>query len=101
MLKKGANPNGKNQFGKTALIQAIMNNKLSDVKLLLAHNADIDLDDGVLTPLAAAVKFQLVEMTKFLLAKGADPNGKGNPLLLAKQGDNKALVTILKNAGAK
>ena len=101
MLKKGANPNGKNQFGRTALIQAITNNDLKSAKILVEHKADIELDDGKFTPLASAVQGNKLEIAKYLLEKGADPNGKGNPLLLAKQGDNKTLVTILTNAGAK
>ena len=101
ILEKRANPNGKNQLGKTALIQATMNGDLKSVKLLISYKADIELDDGKFSPLATAVRSNHPEIVKYLLEKGANPNGKGNPLKFAKDLQNTELISALQKAGAK
>ena len=100
LLEKGANPDGKNLMGRSALILAVMKNDLKSVKILLEHNANIENDDGFLSPLALAVKLDKEPIVRFLLSRGANPNGKGNPLQMAKLKGNKEMISLLTQAGA-
>lgn len=90
LIKKGANVNAQNSFGKTALMYAIQYGNLNVVKILLDNKADVNLATfnnesavgdampaaGYRTPLMYAAWHADAEVLNYLLAHGADPNAK-------------------------
>lgn len=73
LLKRGANPNSKDEAGLSPLVVAVRNNDLPVAKALLAAkaNPNVRLPDG--TPLLCEA-LQNEKMAELLLASGADPN---------------------------
>lgn len=79
MLKNGVNPNAPGALNWTPLITASYRGSLEFVKLLIAHGAKVDLvplDDGYRgdTALAYAAEANNIEVVKYLLKNGANPN---------------------------
>jgi ankyrin repeat protein len=73
LLDRGADPNGVNSAGATALMWAIPN--LPKVKLLVEHGADVNARSTNLqrTPLLVAASYPgTVEILRLLVSKGAD-----------------------------
>ena len=77
-VKAGGNVNLVSRFnGDTPIFSAIIGRSLKNIKLLLAHGADINFQNpnGV-TPLIAAADINGYRMAYFLLKHGADPTLK-------------------------
>jgi len=82
LLKKGADPNARNDVGATALMWAA--GDVDNTQLLLDHGADANiLSDYSRTALMiAAGRIQSAAVVKLLLDRGADPNTR-SPTLIA------------------
>jgi uncharacterized protein len=102
LIAQGADIN-QAQKGWTPLTLACAAGNQAVFDLLLSHNAQINPPSGV-PPLHAAVNQARMEMTKVLLAKGANVNQPGQddvtPLHLAAWRAHLALIQILLEAGA-
>jgi ankyrin repeat protein len=101
LLKKGANPNTKDVFGRTPLHEAASEGSVDVVKLLLEHGADPNIQDEVgWTPLHSAALWGHDDVVKLLLVYGADPTVKDKdertPLDLARAGGHRKVVSVIK-----
>jgi len=77
LLKEGADPNVRDEEGRTPLHHAVKDNRLDIVKLLVESGADVNAPDNYgLTPLHYAVHCGYEKLVDFLLRHGADPNAK-------------------------
>ena len=77
LLKEGADPNVRDEEGRTPLHHAVKDNRLDIVKLLVESGADVNAPDNYgLTPLHYAVHCGYEKFVDFLLRHGADPNAK-------------------------
>lgn len=73
ILSKGADIDGETAEGATPLIFAVVNNHLSSVLTLLAHNPDVNImTSNTETPLLIAVKNRNAEIAEALIRGGAD-----------------------------
>ncbi len=106
LLTRHANVNAKDSLGETALMKAVINGRADLVQTLIAGGASINIraEDGT-TALMIAATHDAADIVKILLGKKADINTKDSSgrtaLSLAQEEGNKAIVTLLKNAGAK
>jgi ankyrin repeat protein len=105
LLSRGADPNVCDPDGKTPLFRAIQSSKTENtslLELLLEHGAKLE-PDLLFAAVAPRVRHQEL-MTKFLLAKGLDPNTTnaewGTPLHLAVYAVRPNIVKLLLDAGA-
>jgi ankyrin repeat protein len=101
LLEKGANVNAKTKKNETALADAATSGNAETVKLLLDRGADVHVQDarGYTALLyAAGADAMPTAVVKMLLAKGADPNVKGDgetaPMLAAKRGDSEVAALL-------
>ncbi|MCS7244590.1 MAG: ankyrin repeat domain-containing protein [candidate division WOR-3 bacterium] len=79
LIKKGADINSKNEYGKTPLHIAVENNYEDIVKVLLENKADVNIkDNNGNTPLHIAVMKGNEYIIKELLKNGANENIKNN-----------------------
>lgn len=105
LLAAGADPNAKDHFGQTALMETAYRN-VAIVKELLQAGADPNLQDdrGKTALRNAAIHKKNKEIVQALLAAKADPNisdETGNtPLLEAASTADKDIVKLLLDAGA-
>jgi hypothetical protein len=75
LLEHGADPNIKNENGRTPLHWAAREDHVEVARLLLEHGADPNIQDkDGLTPLHVAAFYGHVEVVELLLEHGADPN---------------------------
>ncbi|MGP0076330.1 MAG: ankyrin repeat domain-containing protein [Bryobacteraceae bacterium] len=100
LLAAGADPNGRDSLGGTALMYASGQGDDEEVKLLLEHHADVNLKDAKgRTALMYATVGQYVAAIPLLLAHGADPLWRDNDGLtaldLAKKSGNDVAVRLL------
>lgn len=74
-LKHGGNPNYPLGYGNRTIIdEAIMNNRLENLRILTEAGADINHQDSFGSPpIMAAARIRNYDMVYFLLGKGADP----------------------------
>jgi ankyrin repeat protein len=81
LLERGMNPNHSNWYGFTLLHHMAATGDLAKATLLLDHGADIDRVDEEYcsTPLGCAARWGRLQMTKFLLERGADREAAGAP----------------------
>ncbi|EAY17329.1 ankyrin repeat protein, putative [Trichomonas vaginalis G3] len=99
-LSNGANVNEKNEYGKTALHMAVINNYKDIAELLLSNGANInEKDEDGKTALHFAAINNSKEMVELLVSKGAninekDENGK-TALHIATLNNNKEIVVLL------
>jgi len=89
-----------NSAGMTALHQAVLDNNLAVVKILIGHGSDINQqDEDSWTPLHAACANGQADIAKFLLEAGASRNiltDQGErPVDLVDPGDAQMLAVML------
>ncbi|MFP5237610.1 MAG: ankyrin repeat domain-containing protein [Acidobacteriota bacterium] len=74
LLTHGADPNVVLSYGITPILRAVQRDLPDDVALLLANNANPNVDFSNSTPLHQAVLQDARPIVQILLANGADPN---------------------------
>ena len=79
LLEAGANPDLINRFGKTPLKLAALNGNIEVTKLLLKHNAKVDIDDETESALTFAQAYQNFEVAVILIKAGARIDGNITP----------------------
>src|SRR5690606_33702655 len=80
LLGKGANPNAKDNRGRTPLVLASSIGFVDGVQLPISRNARIYASNATgETPLIAAVHPRDLDMVRILLKAGADPDRADNP----------------------
>lgn len=106
LLDRGARIDACGENGWTVFHLAAGRGQESVVRLFLEHGADIEVfDERGWTPLCAAVRWEKPEIVTLLLKVGAEVNLEGadewaQPLSLAVERNNEALVRILLDQGA-
>ena len=108
LMKKGADPNKRDELGSTALHVAVVAGHVETVKVLAAGGADVNAamaGHWAITPLMLAAAKD-AEIVKILLEKGADVNarteeGGDTALFFARMRNREDIVRLLTDAGAK
>lgn len=105
LLKKGSDPNMKDEIGCTPIHNAVKKRHWEVAELLIHRGADPDIRDNAgWTPLHYAAKYGPTESVQMLLMHVADPNAKDKsdwtPLHIAAREKNHLLVKSLLDAGA-
>jgi ankyrin repeat protein len=104
LLAAGADPNSRDQQGHGILHLAAEKGNLEALALLVDAHADVNATDHFETPLFYAVNTNQIAVASFLLAHGANVDGRDRtdrtPLIEAVQNDRVDMVRILLNAGA-
>jgi ankyrin repeat protein len=106
LLKKGADPNARNDAKATALMWAATD--MEKTRVLLAHGADVNAQsDDARTPLMiAAGRPGNIALVKLLLDHGAEPNptanppGESSPLIQAALAADPDSMQLLMSRGA-
>jgi len=76
-LEDGADPNARDDDGRTPLFSAVLGGSVGLVGLLLESGADVNARDSQgFTPLHFAAQEVLPEMARLLIAKGADVDAR-------------------------
>lgn len=108
LIEQGANPDARDEEGRTPLFSAVLGNSVGLVGLLLEAGCDVNARDHEgWTALHFAAQEHLPELARILLGRGADPNAQdrdGNSVLWravfsARGRDD--IVQLLRQAGAK
>ncbi|MBI1924736.1 sigma-70 family RNA polymerase sigma factor [Candidatus Poribacteria bacterium] len=106
LMEHGFDPNKPDWVGKTFLHACAEKGNVETVTAFLEFGADlnaIELEYGE-TPLAAAARSDQLEMVRFLLKRGADPNladgNWGTPLARAEKEGHKEIADLLRKHGA-
>lgn len=103
LLDAGADPNGRDSSGGTALMHASGQGYDEEVKALLEHHANVNLKDSRgRTALMYGAESQYVDAIPLLLAHGADPRWRDvdgqTALDLAKKSGNQVAIELLESA---
>src|SRR5262245_57120367 len=79
LIEMGANPDARDQDGRTPLFSAVLGGSIGLAGLLLEAGCEVDAADHEgFTPLHFAAQEYLPEMARLLAAKGADVNARDN-----------------------
>ncbi|KAH9049834.1 ankyrin repeat-containing domain protein [Lactarius vividus] len=106
LLRCGADVNALDTTGDNPLHRASRGGRPDIVRLLLEHEADVDLPTGEdhLTPLAVASAVGQVEISRLLIQHGADVNSQDldgwTPLNIASENGHLDVVRLLIDNGA-
>jgi len=106
IMQKGMNPNVMSWQRVTILHDMAQKGSIDKAELLIKYGADLNLIDEAYqsTPLGLAARWGHIEMVKYLLKKGADPNKAGalwaTPLAWTKKKGHVDIEGILRDAGA-
>jgi len=101
MMEKGMNPNTISWQHVTILHDMAQKGFIDKAELLIKYGAELDPIDEAYrsTPLGLAARWGNIEMVKFLLEKGADPNKSGaewsSPISWAKTKDHHEIEQML------
>lgn len=107
ILEKGMNPNTMSWQHVSILHDMAQKGDISKAALLIKYGAEINPIDEEYqsTPLGMAARWGHIEMVKYLLSQGADPNKAGaswaTPLAWAKKKGHAGVSEMLTAAGAK
>ena len=112
-LEHGASPNSASCAGDSCIHPMAMAAKQKDMealKLLVRHGGDLNYQDPYhMSTLLVAIQKNNLEMTRFILENGGDPNKVGNTgedytpmkaLQFAKQLGNASIIAVLEKYGA-
>ncbi|HEV2177534.1 MAG TPA: ankyrin repeat domain-containing protein [Terriglobia bacterium] len=107
LLKRGADPNIRNEANATALMWAV--GDFAKTRLLVEHGADVNArsDNGRTPLMIAATRFGSAPVVKLLLDHGADPNAQSpslfgvmTPLAEAAYARDAVVIKMLLDRGA-
>jgi len=107
IMERGMNPDVMSWHAVTILLDMAQKGEIEKAELLIKHGAAINTieEEYQSTPLGMAVRWGHIEMVRFLLSQGADPNKSGatwaTPLAWARRKRYEAIEKILIDAGAK
>jgi len=104
LLAEGADVNARDEYGRTALMEAAAFNEVDMVKMLIESGADVNaVDKYGYTALMLAAFYGFKEIVELLLEHGADVSKENNngytALRLAE--DNNEVANLLKAHGGK
>jgi len=106
LLERGADVNGKNLIGDTALMHACISKRVDTAKLLIEHGADVNATGTTgRTALLDACYSRRPDLVAMLLEKGADMSAKRSydgktSLMIASEEGQAEMVRALLTAGA-
>jgi len=78
LLKAGVNPNAQDYWHDNALLEAVRQDNLAMALLLIDQGAVVNIKGRGYTPLGLAAKNGNVQLVRFLLKAGADPDRKND-----------------------
>ncbi len=106
LIDAGADVSASDSHGGTPILAAANSGKIGILRLLKKNGADVNVrTDSGSTPLITAAWFGHVDAVRFLIAYDAEVNaidGSGRSALsIARRANNKRLIKLLEDAGAK
>lgn len=107
LLDLGADVNTRNNTLVSPMLYAVGTRNKAMVRLIAEAKPDMDTEtrDNKMTPLLLAIEHRDVEMTRLVIAAGANVNKRNadgfSPLMAAAEKSDPAITALLLNAGAE